>query len=117
MPEPPLLRPAFQHFQLCLHGHEHAHTSISWTEPDWPHTQSEPGSLNVHLGRQAVRQAGCAGAANSAKNYTAFPFLQPGKLRDAAGVLEGCPGYNPRTLKIPASWFKDAKVSPGQQQW
>ncbi len=39
-----------------------------------------------------------------------FPFLAPGKLRDAAGLRPGQQGYNPRTLQLPPNWFKAQKV-------
>ena len=46
-----------------------------------------------------------------------FPFLHPDKIKDASGKRPGEPGYNPRTLLIPPSWFKDAKISEGRRQW
>ncbi len=53
----------------------------------------------------------------AARSAERFPFLHPDKLRDGAGVRPGRPGYNPRTLQLPPNWFKNAKISPGQQQW
>ena len=46
----------------------------------------------------------------AARDAERFPFLAPGKLRDAAGVRPGQPGYNPRTLWLPPNWFKAQKV-------
>lgn len=46
----------------------------------------------------------------AARSAERFPFLAPGKLRDAAGVRPGHPGYNPRTLMLPTNWFKAQKV-------
>eukprot|EP00887_Chlorella_sp_A99_P007330 scaffold2.g7330.t1 len=46
-----------------------------------------------------------------------FPFLHPDRRRDAAKRRPGDPGYDPRMLHIPPEWFKQNKVSPGQQQW
>jgi DNA mismatch repair protein MSH6 len=47
----------------------------------------------------------------AARDAERFPFLAPGKLRDAAGVRPGQPGYNPRTLWLPPNWFKAQKAS------
>ncbi|PNW83581.1 hypothetical protein CHLRE_05g235750v5 [Chlamydomonas reinhardtii] len=46
-----------------------------------------------------------------------FPFLHPDRIRDAAKRRPDDPEYDPRTLHIPDTWFKDAKVSEAQQQW
>lgn len=46
-----------------------------------------------------------------------FPFLQADRIMDAHKRRPGQPGYNPRTLHIPPTWFKDNKVSEGQRQW
>jgi hypothetical protein len=48
----------------------------------------------------------------AARDAERFPFLAAGKLRDAAGVRPGQPGYNPRTLWLPPNWFKAQKVNP-----
>ena len=48
----------------------------------------------------------------AARSGERFPFLAPGRLKDAAGLRPGEPGYNPRTLYIPKTWFKDQKVRP-----
>ncbi|QDZ20730.1 DNA mismatch repair protein MSH6 [Chloropicon primus] len=46
-----------------------------------------------------------------------FKFLQPDKIKDASGRKRGDPLYDPSTLQIPQGWFKQQKISPGQQQW
>ncbi|KAG2424293.1 hypothetical protein HXX76_014671 [Chlamydomonas incerta] len=46
-----------------------------------------------------------------------FPFLHPDRIRDADKRRPDDPEYDPRTLHIPDTWFKDAKVSEAQQQW
>ncbi|GFR46110.1 hypothetical protein Agub_g7598, partial [Astrephomene gubernaculifera] len=46
-----------------------------------------------------------------------FPFLQPEQLRDAQQRRPDHPEYDPATLYIPPSWFKEYKISEGQQQW
>ena len=48
----------------------------------------------------------------AARTGERFPFLSPSRIKDAAGVRPGEPGYNPRTLHIPKTWFKDQKASP-----
>ena len=46
----------------------------------------------------------------AARSGERFPFLDPGRIKDAAGKRPGEPGYNQRTLHIPPSWYKDHKV-------
>lgn len=46
-----------------------------------------------------------------------FKFLRPDRIVDGKGRRPDHPQYDPRTFTIPASWFKDFKVSDGQQQW
>jgi len=46
-----------------------------------------------------------------------FAFLRPDRVRDAQGRRPGEAGYNARTCKIPDGWFKQHKVSAGQEQW
>lgn len=48
----------------------------------------------------------------AARSGERFPFLAPSRIKDAAGVRPGEPGYNARTLNIPKTWFKDQKVGP-----
>ena len=51
------------------------------------------------------------------RDLAKFPFLQPGQLKDAEGRRPDHPRYDPSTLHIPPGWFKQEKISPGQQQW
>ena len=46
-----------------------------------------------------------------------FPFLLPERIRDASKLRPADPEYDPSTLHIPTNWFKQEKISPGQQQW
>ncbi|KAK9807187.1 hypothetical protein WJX73_005617 [Symbiochloris irregularis] len=46
-----------------------------------------------------------------------FPFLAADRVMDANRRRPGHPDWDPRTLHIPPTWFKDAKVSEGQRQW
>ncbi|CAG9467722.1 unnamed protein product [Pedinophyceae sp. YPF-701] len=75
------------------------------------------GKYAVVLGH--MRHGDMTGEAASylPRYHTKFPFLRPDRIRDAAGKRPGQPGYNPRTLAIPPGFFKEAKISPGQQQW
>lgn len=47
----------------------------------------------------------------AARDAERFPFLAPGKLKDAAGVRPGQPGYSSRTLALPPNWFKAQKAT------
>ncbi len=64
---------------------------------------STPGCLATPLAEEAERFA--------ARSGERFPFLDPARIKDAAGKRPGEPGHNPRTLHIPASWYKDHKVA------
>ncbi|VDM98795.1 unnamed protein product [Thelazia callipaeda] len=44
-----------------------------------------------------------------------FEFLQPDRIRDAAGHLSSHPDYCPRTLYVPEAFMK--KQTPGHRQW
>lgn len=57
------------------------------------------------------------GARFLARMSSRFPFLHPNKIMDDKKRRPDDPDYNPRTLCIPTNWFRDAKVSDGQQQW
>ncbi|GAX75912.1 hypothetical protein CEUSTIGMA_g3355.t1 [Chlamydomonas eustigma] len=46
-----------------------------------------------------------------------FPFLHPDQIMDAKMRRPGQEDYDPGTLYISPSWFKENKVSEGQQQW
>ncbi|EFJ45822.1 hypothetical protein VOLCADRAFT_105835 [Volvox carteri f. nagariensis] len=46
-----------------------------------------------------------------------FSFLHPDNIRDANQRRPDHPEYDPRTLYIPPGWFKEFKISEGQQQW
>ena len=59
----------------------------------------------------------CSDAARFASRADRFPFLAPEQIRDANRRRPDHPAYNPRTLHIPADWFKKANVSEGQRQW
>ena len=48
-------------------------------------------------------------------HHDRLKWLQPGNRCDLNGNLEGEPGYDGRTLRVPASFLHD--VSPAQQQW
>ncbi len=64
---------------------------------------STPGCLATPLAEEAERFA--------ARSGERFPFLDPARIKDAAGKRPGEPGHNPRTLHIPSSWYKDHKVA------
>uniref|UniRef100_A0A061SDZ5 DNA mismatch repair protein MSH6 n=1 Tax=Tetraselmis sp. GSL018 TaxID=582737 RepID=A0A061SDZ5_9CHLO len=53
----------------------------------------------------------------AARDAERFRHLLPDNLRDAGRKRPSDPGYDPRTLFIPPSWFRDWKVSEGQKQW
>ncbi|KAF5838282.1 hypothetical protein DUNSADRAFT_3078 [Dunaliella salina] len=46
-----------------------------------------------------------------------YPFLHPSRIMDAKKRRPDHPDYDPRTLYLPPNFFKENKVSPGQQQW
>ncbi|GIL60874.1 hypothetical protein Vafri_15713 [Volvox africanus] len=48
---------------------------------------------------------------------TRFSFLHPDNIRDANRRRPDHPDYDLRTLFIPPNWFKEFKISEGQQQW
>ncbi|GIL69309.1 hypothetical protein Vretimale_13435 [Volvox reticuliferus] len=48
---------------------------------------------------------------------TRFSFLHPDSIRDANQRRPDHPDYDPGTLYIPPNWFKEFKISEGQQQW
>ena len=47
----------------------------------------------------------------------AHPTPSLSQIRDAHGRRPSDPAYDPRTLAIPAGWFKEHKVADGQRQW
>jgi DNA mismatch repair protein MSH6 len=92
------------------------------------HAPAPAAALRSALDRASPAAAGAAAALSEAaadddvarfsgRDAARFPFLQPSRIRDAARRRPGEPGYDPRTLHVPADWFKAAKVSEGQRQW
>ena len=63
---------------------------------------STPGCLVTPMAEDVERFA--------ARSGQRFPFLEPSRIKDAAGKRPGQPGYTARTLYIPPSWYKDQKV-------
>lgn len=47
--------------------------------------------------------------------HTKLEFLQPGRLKDAAGRRPDHPQYDPTTLLVPAAYLDS--LSPGMRQW
>jgi len=74
-----------------------------------PPPTGDSGAAAKGLSGEAVRFA--------SRDAERFQHLVPENLRDAKRRRPGEPGYDPRTLYIPPSWFKDWKVSEGQKQW
>lgn len=66
----------------------------------------------------AAADGGGSGGRNfEERAHQRFKFLRPENIKDASGRRKGDPLYDASTLHIPAGWFKQEKVSPGQQQW
>ena len=84
-----------------LQGSSSPHLTCA-SEPAFAAAASTPGCLATPLAEEAERFA--------ARSGERFPFLDPSRIKDAAGKRPGDPGYNPRTLYIPPSWYKDHKV-------
>ncbi|GLC55756.1 hypothetical protein PLESTB_001025500 [Pleodorina starrii] len=78
-------------------------------------SKSEGGTSELSLGVAASMEGEAARFAD--RMATRFSFLHPDSIKDANGRRPDHADYDPRTLYIPPSWFKDFKVSEGQQQW
>ena len=86
------------------------------------HSKKKPDRISVFVSNCTGSQPQGIAALDDWQRYTQraaqkFPFLQPDRIMDASRKKPGQSGYNPRTLHIPPTWFKDNKISEGQRQW
>ena len=102
----------------CQSSSEPAVYTYSGTSMGYPEAPHGPVSLSWAASeRCAGAMELCSDAARFAIRAGRFPFLAPEQIRDANRRRPDHPAYNPRTLHIPADWFKKANVSEGQRQW
>jgi DNA mismatch repair protein MSH6 len=73
-----------------------------------PSTGSQPPSASKFVLPEGVMDAG-------KHDHDSYEFLFPEKIRDANNRRPGDIGYNPRTLKVPASVL--AEQTPAMAQW
>ncbi|KAG2496433.1 hypothetical protein HYH03_005657 [Edaphochlamys debaryana] len=78
-------------------------------------SESQGAVSEVSLGVSACMDGDAGRFVERMSNH--FPFLTPDRIMDAAKRRPDHPDYDPRTLFIPTGWFKEAKISDGQQQW
>ena len=76
-----------------------------------------PGELKEKLEGCPLSQGSTQDTFTKREQDPKFSFLYPPKLKDAKGRKTGDEKYDPSTLYIPQTWFKEYKISPGQQQW
>ena len=82
-----------------------------------PAREQKRRRLAEALGLAGGSGSGPSGGGNGSarRQLASLDFLEPGRRRDARGVLEGTPGYDARTLMVPDEFIRSQ--SDTQKQW